>query len=299
MSVLSPEAQPDFLATLADPAAPVGHLFWFTVGPEGLDQAAWIQAIHTAGLAAYGLPGPIPPATAFHRALGALRQRARDAGVATLLRRVERRRGTETWHWIRETVAGGQARFTPIAAITWATATASFTTQRLDALATPEEAAFQALPELAEAAGRTYTPGDRRRQVLRWLQPLDPLGLEHAGPVRFVPAGGTPLLETLVQAGPTLGLQAWMLPLARSQAVADTLAAALTAEVQAKAARLMEDAQALEDLASPRAQRWIAAFQALDARVRHYAHVLETHQDAIRHHLDLVRQTLRAKTALS
>lgn len=297
MSVFAPEAQPDFLAALADPAAPAGHLFWFTVGPDGLDQAAWIQAIQDAGLAAYGLPGPIAPATAFHRALHALRQQARAQGVATLLRRVERRRGAERWHWIREQVAQGQVQFTPLAALTRLPA-GGHAVEPTGALTPAEAAVLDTFPALVAAAGRTYTPGDRRRQVLRWLAPLEPLGLEHAGPVRFVPAGGTPLLETLVQAGPALGLQAWMLPLARSQAVADTLAQALTAEVQAKAARLLADAAVLEDLASPRAQRWIAAFQALDARVRHYADLLETHHDAIRHHLDLVRQTLRARTAL-
>jgi len=297
MSVLSPDAQPDFLAALADPTAPVGHLFWFTVGPDGLDQAAWIQAIHAAGLAAYGLPGPIPPATAFHRALATLRQRARDAGVATLLRRVERRRGTEHWHWIREQVAQGQVQFTSLATLTRLPAGGS-AVEPTAAITPAEAAVLDTFPTLLAAAARTYTPGDRRRQVLRWLAPLEPLGLEHAGPVRFVPADGTPLLEALAQAGPTLGLQAWTLPLARSRQVADTLAAALAAEVQAKATRLLEDAQALEDLASPRAQRWIAAFQALDARVRHYAQVLESQHDAIRHHLELVRQAIRAKTAL-
>ncbi len=290
--------QETFLATLSHQSDTVGQLFWFAVDPDPMPEDQWIQAMTTAGLATYGLPGAIPPATAYVRALHALQRQARQHGVKTLLRVVDRPKGQVMHHWIKETVSGGQVLFTPLAAITREYRQDIIRSTPLTALEPEEQTALSTLPTLINTALHTYTPGDRRRQVRRWLNALQSLAMDHAGPVQFVPQDGAGLVQALSEHQDTLGLQCWSLPLARNQQVLETLVQNVETQVKHDAVVLLNTLkkahQAGKTLTTAQQQKMLGDFHALEARAQHYAEVLDTESSALSSHLDVVRQQIRA-----
>lgn len=290
--------QENFLATLAYSSDTVGQLFWFAVDSDPMPEDQWIQAMATAGLAIYGLPGNIPPATAYVRALHALQRQARQHGIKTLLRVVGRPKGQVIHHWIKETVSGGQVLFTPLAAITREYRHDAVSTSTLAPLEPKEQSALSSLPTLIHTALHTYTPGDRRRQIRRWLATLQSLAMDHAGPVQFVPQDGAGLVQALTEHQDTLGLQCWALPLARNQQVLETLAQNVETQVRHDAVALLNTLkkahQAGKALTTAQQQKMLGDFHALEARAQHDAEVLDTESSALSSHLDVVRQQIRA-----
>ncbi len=290
--------QENFLATLSRQSDTVGQLFWFTMQAEPVSQDQWVQAITTAGLATYGLPGDIPPATAYLRGLHAMRLQTRQHGIRTLLRVVERPKGRVIHHWIRETVSGEQVTFTPLAAITREYRHDTVSSTALTPLDPEERTALAALPHLIDTALHTYTAGDRRRQIRRWFATLQSLAMDHAGPVQFVPQDGAGIVQVLTEHQETLGIQCWALPLARNPQVLETLAQNVEAQVQHDAVALLNHLkkahQAGKTPTTAQQKKMLADFHALEARAQHYAEVLDTQSSALSSHLDVVRQQIRA-----
>ncbi|POB12212.1 DUF6744 family protein [Sulfobacillus sp. hq2] len=284
----------DWVTDLLHTHPDLGHLVWFTVEAGAMAQADWLAAIAQAGLAHYGLPAGIAPTTAYVRGLRTLGQ---GPDTRTLLRRVARHRGTVTHHWIRETTASGAVTFQVLAAITGHPRTGTLTTvERRASLTAAEETALARLPDAIQAAGQTYTAGDRRRQIRTWLARVGALTMVAAGPVQFVPTDAQGLLTALTRAQAALGLQVWTLPLARSADVIATVTASLDAEVTQKTAHLLHQLQTARAAPTPlttaQQTRFVTAFQALQQRVEHYTQLLDDEHSALTQQLALARTAI-------
>jgi hypothetical protein len=221
-----------------------------------------------------------------------------NAAGARLLRVVDRPKGQVIHHWIRETVSGGQITFTPLAAMTREYHHDTVSTTALTTLDPEEQTALSALPTLIDTALHTYTAGDRRRQIRRWLQVLQSLTMDHAGPVQFVLQDGAGLVQALTEHQEVLGLQCWALPLTRNQQVLETLAQNVETQVKHDAVALLNHLKkAHQDgktLTTAQQQKMLADFHTLEARAQHYTEVLDTQSSALSSHLDIVRQQIRA-----
>lgn len=285
--------QNDFVAQLVQTSAQVGHVVWFTVEAHEVPQAEWVQAITTAGLAAYGLPSGVSPAVAYRRAL---RRLQREGGGKTLMRLVARESGRTTHHWIRETVAHGQVTFTPIAAVTRDRRSHAVTTTVLADLTADQQDALTRLPTFLRQAETTYTAGDRRRQIRRWLDGVGALPMT-IGSAVFVPDTGSGLVTALQRAGTDLGVQLMALPLARSRDVVDTLVTNLDTLVTRQTAALLESVKTAQaaghELTDAQKARLVDQFRALDARVQQYAALFGQQLDNLTMQIDVARQAVR------
>ena len=275
----------------------VGRLIWFTVDDGPVDQNAWLQGIVDVGLASYGTPPGVPATTAYLRGLRAMQQAVPSR---TLVRCVERERGRTVHHWIKETIVNGHVDFRALAAIerrTTGTPADVINTRRLDTLSASEDEALGRLQTYIDTARAMYTPGDRRRQVRRWLANAGALQMVAAGPVQFVPEGAAGLIEAMSQAQETLGMQIWSMPLTRSSDVVATLTQSLDAEVTRKTAALLksvQEANAAGKTPTLRQQtKVVEQMQDLDARVQHYASMLGTEMDVLTDQIGLAKKAVR------
>ncbi|PSR24733.1 MAG: hypothetical protein C7B47_14070 [Sulfobacillus thermosulfidooxidans] len=149
-----------------------------------------------------------------------------------------------------------------------------------------------------ESARRTYTPGDRRRQVRAWLAHVGSLRLAHAGPVHFVPDTAMGLIQALQSAQTALGLQVWAMPVHRSGDVIATLTQSLDAEITQQTTTLLRTIQAARQgnavLSTSRQAQLVGQLHDLSARVHHYADLFGTQLDQLTQQLDLAKQAVRS-----
>lgn len=286
--------QDDLMTELLAAHPQVGRLMWFTVDDAPVDQAQWLQAMVQAGLTTYGTPTGLAPSTAFLRGLHAMKRATADR---TLLRRVIREKGRTVHHWIEEKVSNGVVDFRVLASIERDTQYDRVTTKRWDTLEPSEDAALSRLPEFIETAGRTYTPGDRRRQVRQWLGKVGALQMAAAGPVQFVPEEASSLIETLTHAQSDLGLHVWSMPLARSADVIGTLTQSLDAEVTKKTASLLEainkTRQGGKTPTTGQQAKLVAQLHDLTTRVQHYSNIFGEQLDNLTGQIDLAKRAVR------
>lgn len=291
MSVLT---QDDLMAELAGSSGTLGRLAWFTVNDDSVDQAQWIETIIQAGLAPYGLPTGIRATTAYLRGLRAMQ---RQVGDSTLLRRVAREKGRTTHHWIAESVAGGQVQFRVLAAIHRDTKTDALQLDRLGDMTMAQEQALHDLPSLVDTAARTYTPGDRRQQITRWIRGAGSLKMPDAGPVQFIPAEASGVLDALNRAQTGLGLTLWSMPLSRSSDVVETLTHGLDAEVSQKTLALLKSIRSTKEAGKTPTEaqqaKLLDQLHDLDSRVQRYAGLFDTQLDNLTDQLALARQQVR------
>lgn len=286
--------QEDFMTELLKAHPHVGRLAWFTVSDGPVDQATWFHAIVQAGLAAYGTPSGIASTTAYLRGLRAMQLATSDR---TLIRRVTRERGRSVHHWIEETVHDGQVHFRTLAAIERFTKDDRVVTHRQAHLTPSEDEALARLPEWVEAARRTYTMGDRRRQVRQWLTNAGALKMVSAGPVQFIPDTATGLLDALSRGQADLGVQVWSMPVTRSHDVISTLTHSLDAEVTHKTAALLKKVQqAREAGKSPttaQQAKLVEDLRALDSRIQQYASLFGDQLDNLTQQIAVAKQAVK------
>lgn len=284
--------QDDWMGALLQQHPDLGRLVWFRVDEAPVDAAAWLQAVVDAGLAQYGTPSGIPATTGYLRGLAALKAQTPHR---TLIRRVARAHGTTEHHWIRDEVIGGQVVFTPIAAIRYTARTESLQVTPL-APRQEEQAALAQLPDLIATARRTYTAGDRRRQVRHWLQRTGALTMANAGPVTFLPVSAAGLMTALDRAKTALGLEIWSLPLTRSADVVATLTQQLDADVQQKTAALVQRVRtaraAGRDLTVAQQEALVRDLHALDDRIRAYEALFGTQLDQLQNALTVAHRVV-------
>lgn len=286
--------QDDLMAELTGSSGTLGRLAWFTVTDESVDQKQWLATIIQAGLAPYGLPEGIRPSTAYLRGLRAMQH---QAGGSTLLRRVAREKGRTTHHWIAESVSGGRVHFQVLAAIQRDTKTDALHVDYLGDMTGDQSRALGDLSSLVETAARTYTPGDRRQQITRWIRSAGSLKMPHAGPVQFIPAEATGVLDALDRAQGGLGLTLWSMPLSRSSDVVETLTQGLDAEVSQKTLALLKAIRTTKETGkTPTAAqqaKLLDQLHDLDSRVQRYAGLFDTQLDNLTDQLALARQQVR------
>ena len=286
--------QDDLMTQLTGSSGTLGRLAWFTVTDNNVDRAQWLETIIQAGLAPYGLPNAIRPTTVYLRGLRAMQ---RQAGGSTLLRRVAREKGRTTHHWIAESVAGGQVHFNVMAAIHRDTKTDALQLDRLGDMTAAQDQAFRDLPSLVDTAAQTYTPGDRRQQILRWIRSAGSLKMPDAGPVQFIPVEATGVLDALDRAQTGLGLTLWSMPLSRSSDVIETLTQGLDAEVSQKTLALLKSIRTTKEAGkTPTAAqqaKLLDQLHDLDRRVQRYAGLFDAQLDNLTDQLALARQQVR------
>lgn len=290
--------QTDFIADLMAANPNVGRMAWFTVNNEPINQTQWIQALANAGLLQYGTPQGIPAGSAYLRGLHAMQAMAKHSGHGTLLRRVERKRGSVTHHWIEETLVQGRMQFTTVAAITRDTAHDVLSVHRMGTMANSLDEVLGQLPELIKTAQATYTPGDRRRQILRWFQQVGALHLANAGPVQFLPESAAALIDNLVAAQTDLGLQVWSMPLSRSADVIDTLTQSLDVEINRKTATLLKKIHDLkargEDPTPGQQAKVVEQLHDLNQRVKLYSDLFGDQLTALTTQIEMARSATRS-----
>ena len=280
------------------PDVPLGHLFWFTVDHRIRPLRDVIQAITTHGLAPYGLPEGISPSTAARRAAQAL---PGAAPSKTLIRTLQRTRDTWIQQWIRESVNAQKTGldFTPLGEIRWTKGTPwQLHTQNFSAMTSAEKDVWDTLPEYWHTAETHLTPGDMRIQVQIWIRSAHPIAMQHAGPVHFVPAEGTSLLDDLLAAQEALGLQCWKIPLPPEPGVEATIIESLQTQVQAESNALIRRIQKAKangkSLTDTQEQRLLEDFQALRKQAEYYRDCFRTGLERVEDDLDLTRQQIRS-----
>jgi len=281
----------------APAGAPLGHLFWFTVNDTLRPIPDVIQTITNYGLAHYGLPGGIPPATAARRAAQMLMHHAQSK---TLVRTVHRDRDTWTQHWIRETVNSQNTaiEFTVLGEITWTKgASWHLQTHQQHPLTPTEDEAWTSLLDFWHTAETHLTAGDMRRQILQWLRGTHPIALQHAGPVTFVPPEGIGLLQELRDAQEGLGITAWMLPLAPESDVESTIITSLQAQLQAESNALIRRIHKAQTTGHPltpaQEKHLLEEFQTIRKQSEHYRELFQSGLDHVESDLELTRQQIR------
>lgn len=286
--------QDDLMAQLLASHPNIGRLAWFTVEEGLVDQTQWIQGVMNAGLAAYGTPQGIPATTAYLRALRTLQSAAPGR---TLIRRVERERGRTVHHWIEETVSGSQVHFRPLAAVERETTHDLINIHRLDHLTGEQDDVLSRLTEFIDTAQRTFTPGDRRRQIRGWFAGVGALQMAHAGPMQFVPETAVGLIDALAQVQDTLGVHVWSMPLSRSADVIGTLTDSLDVEVTKKTAALLKNVQASREAGKTptvaQQAKLVQQLKDLDTRVQRYASLFGDQLDNLNSQIDVARQAVR------
>ncbi|NMP22645.1 DUF6744 family protein [Sulfobacillus harzensis] len=287
--------QDDLMAQLLASHPNVGRLAWFTVDEGLVDQQQWLQGLMRAGLTAYGAPKGIPATTAYLRGLRSMQAAAPGR---TLIRRVERERGRTVHHWIEETVSGGQVHFRPLAAIARDTKHDIISIQRLDQMTSEQDDALSRLPEFVDTAQRTFTAGDRRRQIRGWFSGVGALQMAHAGPMQFIPETAVGLIDALNQAQNDLGIHVWSMPLTRSADVIGTLTQSLDDEVTRKTAALLksvQDAKKAGKTPSTASQaKLVQQLKELDSRVQRYSGLFGEQLDNLTTQIAIARQAVRS-----
>lgn len=286
--------QADLMTELLASHPNVGRLAWFTVDEGLVDQQQWLQGLMEAGLTAYGVPKGIPAATAYLRGLRAMQAAAPNR---TLIRRVERERGRTVHHWIEETVSGGQVHFRPLAAVKRDTKHNFISIHRLDHLTKGQDDALSRLTEFIDTAQRTFTPGDRRRQIRGWFAGVGALHMAHAGPMQFVPETAVGLIDALAQVQDTLGVHVWSMPLVRSSDVIGTLTQSLDAEVTKKTVTLLKSVQAAREagktLTTGQQAKLVQQLKDLDSHVQRYSGLFGEQLDNLTSQIDIAHQAVR------
>jgi len=286
--------QDDLMAQLMASNPTVGRIAWFTVDDGPVDQHQWINGLMQFGLTAYGKPKGIPASTAYLRGLRSMQTAAPGR---TLIRRVEREKGRTVHHWIEETVSGGQVHFRPLAAIARDTKYDVININRVAHLSTEQDDALSRLTEFVDIAQRTFTAGDRRRQIRSWFSGVGALQMAHAGPMQFIPETAVSLIDALNQAQDDLGIHVWSMPLTRSGDVINTLTQSLDAEVTRKTTALLKSVQATQQAGkTPTTAQQVKLVQQLkdlDSRVQRYSGLFGEQLDNLTMQLDIARQTVR------
>jgi hypothetical protein len=280
----------------------LGQLFWFTVDPRPLPQSEWIQAITQANLAAYGLPQGITPTTAYRRAFLNLRMAARKQHIASLIRLVDQDKTTTTHHWIRETRTSGHIVFTAVGEFIRNKSSDTVSITPLDSLSSPESQLLATFPDLMDFARQHYTSGDRRRQILHWLSTVDSLKMRHAGPVHFIPADGSGLIDQLITHQNSLGIQAWRIPLPPSGDAMDTVLDSLEHQIRTQTATMLQTLHKAQDqghdLSVAQQKALLVKFHAIQDRVTHYTQIFQNGSDAIQAHLSVLQDNIANLFAL-